>query len=422
MIQPLKVPKNIWYLYWLDLDEPVPRGNDWFVPTLVVVCDRAGTPVAAPEILEELDQPRIENMLCKIFDKTPPPDHLVVPESAEWDPDAWKDFSSEYKLEIRFQPGDKTAPEELRAVTRMVVMHAGKMEHIAPPPAIVAHGLVRTALRLRTLSKKMTLLRMALAKDPDCSQARIELADADFQTANWQASREGYEEIIRREAWRRDTPDTIWWRDEATRPYLRALYGHAMTDWHMANYTEAAQALENLVACNTADNQGARFLVPMLLLLGELPDKAAQYFKRYAKAFPNDYKEPSFLFGWALSCSLDGRETQARAKYIEGILRNIYIAPMLLESDEPPRITWFPGDRAEPNYAAEFLQSYAVLWDREPGALRILREVHQEMLPRVKKIIHHREMMMDFMDQHYEPEFKSKWQDLVNEEERLTSP
>ena len=48
MIQALKVPKNIWYLYWIDLEEsvPAPVGKDWFIPTLVVICDRSGTPVA----------------------------------------------------------------------------------------------------------------------------------------------------------------------------------------------------------------------------------------------------------------------------------------------------------------------------------------------------------------------------------------
>ena len=422
MIQALKVPKNVWYLYWLDLDEAVPRGSDWFIPTLVVVCDRTGTPVGPPEILEELDQPRIESMLYKIFDKTPPPDHLVIPESADWDQDAWRDFSAECKLEIRFQPGDKSAPDELRAVTRMVVMQSGNGQTAHPLPREVAAGLVRTALRLRSTKKRADLLRIALEKDSDCSLARIELADIEFQSGNWKNCKEAYEEVIRRESSRRENPLTSWWKDLETRPYLRAIYGRAMTDWHLANYTEAARSLEDLLLCNPADNQGTRFLIPMLYLLAELPEKAASYLVEYSETYPDDFKEPSFLFGWALCSSLEGQEAQARAKYIEGILRNIYIAPMLLETEEPPRNTWLPGDRAEPNYAAEFIQSYAVLWDREPGALRILREVHQEMLPSIAQIVRHREMMTDFSDQHYEPDFKAKWQELVAEEDRLTAP
>jgi hypothetical protein len=170
------------------------------------------------------------------------------------------------------------------------------------------------------------------------------------------------------------------------------------------------------------DNQGVRFFIPMLHLLAEAPDKAAKFFHRYEQDYPSDFKEPSFIFGWALSCSLESREMEAREKYIEAILRNIYIAPMLLETAEPPKNLWFPHDRAEPAYAADFIQSYAVLWDREPGALRLLREVWQEIQPRIEKIIRQREVMLDLQDQRYDPDFKTKWQNLSGEEEKLTTP
>jgi hypothetical protein len=94
---------------------------------------------------------------------------------------------------------------------------------------------------------------------------------------------------------------------------------------------------------------------------------------------------------------------------------------MLLEETEPPRGLWQPNDRAEPNYAAEFIDSYAVLWDREPGASRILRESWQELQPRVAEIVALRERMADFQDQHYEPEYKRLWQLLLGEDERLTA-
>lgn len=422
MIQALKVPKNAWHLYWLDLEEPLPTGNDWFVPTLVVVCDRSGTPVAPPEIMEELDQARVESMLYRIFEKTPPPDQLLVPQDEEWDDEDWKAFSTECKVDIRFQPAERSAPDELRAMTRAFVMHVGRPDKPLPGPEEVAHGLVRTGLRLRSRHKRLVHFRLALAKDPDCAPARIELADADFADGNWKACGESYAEIVKRGAALRNDPATIWWKDPSTRPYLRAIYGQAMTLWHLSRFAEAAADLEDLLACNPADNQGARFVVPMLHLLAENPEAAAKYFPRYAEKYPRDFPEPSFLFGWALSASFEGRETVAREKYIEGILRNIYIAPMLLETDEPPRHLWVPGDRADSNYASEFVQSYAVLWDREPGALRILREVWQELRPRVEEIVRLRERIQDFQDQHYDPEYKAKWQALLDDEEKLCTP
>ena len=145
-------------------------------------------------------------------------------------------------------------------------------------------------------------------------------------------------------------------------------------------------------------------------------------FEKYADKYPRDFSEPSFLFGWALTYSLEGKESEARAKYTEGILKNIYMAPMLLELDEPPRSLYLPNDRAEPNYAAEFVESYAVLWDKEPGALRLLREVYNELLPHIEKIVQHRGQMADFQDQRYEPDYKEAWQELVKKDESLTKP
>lgn len=422
MIQALKTPRNTWQLHWLDLEEPVPAGADWFLPTLVVICDRTGAPVAPPELMEELDQARIENLLYRILDKTPPPDQLLVPQHEEWEEEDWRAFSAESKINIRFIPATKAVSEELQAVTSLLVLRNGRPEQATPPPREVAAGLVRTAHRLRSPSKKLALLKLALEKNPDCSAARIELADMEFGIGNWKSCGDAYDEIIRRDEDLRTQPNTVWWKDHATRPYLRAIYGRAMTNWHLGRFTEACADLEDLLVCNPVDNQGARFFIPMLHLLAEAPDKAAKFFQRYEQDYASDFKEPSFIFGWALSCSLESREMEAREKYIEAILRNIYIAPMLLETTEPPKNLWFPNDRAEPAYAADFIQSYAVLWDREPGALRLLREVWQEMQPRIEKIIRQREIMLDLQDQRYDPDFKTKWQNLSGEEEQLTTP
>ena len=105
----------------------------------------------------------------------------------------------------------------------------------------------------------------------------------------------------------------------------------------------------------------------------------------------------------------------------EAIVGNIYIAPMLLESAEPTRGLWHPNERAEPNYAAEFIDSYALLWDREAGALRILRECWEELQPHITKIVELRERMADFQDQRFEPEYKKLWQQLVADDERLAA-
>ncbi len=422
MIQPLKSSKTTWFVYWLDLEEPVPSGPDYFLPTLLIVCDASGTPLAPPEVMEELDQVRVEGYLLKLFEKLGAPDRITVCASDDWDNEAWKMFSSEHGAEIRFQRFDRGGPEELKALAQTVVMRFTREGASPVRSKDVARGLVNTALRVRSPQKKMALLRSALDRDADCSTARIELADVEFQQGNWKLCLAAYDEVIARELPRWHDRHPEWWTNRETRPLLRALYGRGMTLWHQGRHAEAAEQFENLLFLNRRDNQGVRFFIPLLHLLGENVEEATESFVRYTAEYPNDYAEPAFLFGYALCHTLNGGEAEAREKYREAILKNIAIAPMLLEAPEPPRGLWYPNDRAEPNYAAEFIDSYAVLWDREPGALRILREVWQELKARVDEIVALRERMADYQDQRYEPDYKQRWQQLVAEDERLTTP
>ncbi len=422
MIQPLKSLKTTWFVYWVDLDEPVPSGEDYFLPTLLIVCDANGAPLASPDILEELDQLRVENFLLKLFDKLGAPDRLNICNSDDWDEEAWKAFSEENRVEIRFQRFDRNGPEELRSLTRTVVLRFAREGSKPPHSKDIARGLVNTALRIRSPRKKLALLRTALDRDADCSTARVELADVEFQHGNWKACLAAYDEVVSRETPRWEEKHPHWWTQRETRPLLRALYGRGMTLWHQGRHAEAAAQFSQLLLLNPRDNQGARFFIPLLHLLAEDQEAAAEFFSWYESEFVGDYTEPSFSFGWGLSIFLGGDETAAKAKYREAILKNIYIAPMLLEEPEPPRGLWQPNDRAEPNYAAEFIDSYAVLWDREPAALRLLREVWQEQADHVAKIIELREQMADFQDQRFEPDYKALWQKLVAQDEHLTNP
>lgn len=424
MIQPVKSSKTAWFLYWMDLEEPVPTaGGDFFLPTLLIVCDSTGAPLATPEILEEIDQDRVENFLVRLFDRVAPPDRLAICQSDDWDEESWKAFSEEHQIEIRFQRFDNDLPATFRALTRTVVLRQSRDAGQAPDQHTIAHGLVQTALRLKSAGKRRALLLRAVALDPDCALASVELADIEFQSGNWKACQAAYEVLIAREMprWHGLTAD--WWKDPATRPVLRAIYGRSMALWHQGHHIPAAEQFEKLLALNPTDNQGVRFFIPLLRLLADEPEAASAFFDHYAVQYPGDYVEPSFTFGWALTLSLRGMENEAKAKYQEGILKNIYIAPLLLEeAAEPSRTIWQPNDRAEFNYAAEFIDSYAVLWDREPGALRLLRETWEELGGQISRLIAARTRMFDFQDQRYEPNYKKLWQTLIEEDEKLSTP
>lgn len=420
MIQPLKSSKTTWFLYWIDLEEPIPAGPDYFLPTLVVVCDSEGAPIAPPEVMEELDQARVEHLLLKLFDRHGTPDLLAVGSSPEWEEEDWRAFSQENHLDLRFQAFDQ--PSELHKLVKTVIFrYAAEEVDPASRNLEIARGLVHTALRLRSLRKKRQLLQAAIEHAPDFTQARIELADLHFQDGEWTAAMTAYEDVIRRDESLRERSGVAWWQDRFTRPLLRGYYGRGMTLWHQGRHLDAAQQFERLLAINSMDNQGVRFFLPLLYLLAEEHEEAASALERYEQSYAGDYGEPSFLFGWALSLHQQGREVEAKERYRRAILKNIYIAPMLLELTEPRRTLWHPNDRAEPGYAIEFLESYALLWDRDTGALRLLRETWEEMQSEVGELIAHRERISDFQDQRYEPDYKRRWQELVEIDDRLTS-
>ncbi len=421
MIQPLPTRRAIWTLFWVGLDQPVPNRDGYFLPTLLVLCDSRGVPLAPPEILPELQQDRAEDFLERVLQEQGKPEQIIIASAPDWIPEDWKAFGKEVGVSIRLDKEVKKGLVSLVEMARNEWQAEGHRSETAP--AEVAAGLVRTALTLQSPHRRTDYLRKALELDPTCAEAAIELADGEFQNGHWKVCAAQYEEIARRELpkWN-SLPASEWWVQRATRPALRALLGLGMTRWQQGNYLEAVQVLRRLLQINPTDHQGVRFMLPFPWLLAEQLEEAARFFQEYDRTYPEDFAEPSFLFAWGFTLHASGDEQGSREKYRAGILKNIYLAPMLLDLEEPPTQLWFPTDRCQPNYAVEFVDSYATIWDRDPGATRPLREVWEESQPRIREIVAHRQRMLDFHDQRYDPQYRKKWQALLDEEERLTTP
>ncbi len=432
MIQPLDTARNSWRLLWFDLEEPVPRTlplsqlppcdrtevKEYYLPTCMLVTTSSGKPICAPEILEELDQTRAEQLLGRLFDEHGTPDRLTIAESGDWDTEAWRSFALDCKIEIAFGAIPVAKPGEIRMVVRKIAQRLqGEGFHT---PAAIARGLVATASRIRSASKKTACLRKAIEQDASCSIARIELADTDYQSGRWNECRRGYQEVIAREEhrWRGESPE--WWSDLETRPYLRALYGHAMIEWQQGRFTQTAADLQQILNLNPSDNQGVRFLIPLVHLLEENDADALKSLKQYEQNYPDDYCEPALLFGKGLAEWRNGSEETARAAYHSAMLKNIYIAPLLLDQPIPPADIWHPNDRSELNYAQDFMQSYATLWDRDPAALRFVRETLAELSSVMDQITAHRRLMNEWQDQRYDREFKQRWKSMTTLDESLT--
>lgn len=426
MIQPLDSARNSWRLLWIDLEEPVPAPaqsgesgtGDYCLPTCLLVTTASGKPLCPPEILEELDQPRAEQLLGRLFDEHGTPDRLTIAESSDWDTEAWRSFAIDCRIEIAFGAFPEAKPGELLQVGRRIAQRLrGEGFH---SPGAIARGLVATARRLRSPERKSAHLRKAIEQDSECVLARIELADADYQSARWNEARRGYQEVAEREErrWRGETPE--WWEDHETRPYMRALYGRAMTEWHQGRFAETAKDLEKLLQLNPRDNQGVRFLIPLVHLLGDDDAKALKSLEEYDRNYPDDYCEPSLLFGKGLALWRLGDDEPARAAYRTAMLQNLYITPMLLDLPTPPADIWHPNDRSEIGYAQDFMQSYAILWDREPAATRFISELHDEVASEIEKILTLRRTMADWQDQRYDRDFKARWKAMIDQDKSLT--
>jgi tetratricopeptide (TPR) repeat protein len=415
MIQPLKRAPAVWSLCWIDLAEPLPVEEDFFLPTILLLTGPDFEPLAAPEVFPELDQVQAEDWVARHFDDLGTPDQLLVWKAAEWVAEDWKYFGRDWKTKVKLIP-----PPPHEAGLRTDLEGAGRSGGERPAPVsrvAMSAGLLRNVGRLRSPRKRVATLEKALELDPSNTGARIELAEIEFHAGRYERSMElaaQVEEID--EPWFRRR-GVHWWKDRATRPLLRALYGMMLCHWHLGRPAEAAELGERLLGIDGQDHLGARFHLPLFLLLAGEHEEASTFFRRYAELYPGDMPNAWLSFAWALTLCLEGDDQGARQKYREGIMANIYMAPRLLGERPPPEDIYHPAERDEPVSAVEFAGSFGGLWDREAAALRILRETHAELRPVLAELVARRAALAELMDQRYDPDYRARWTKMADEEE-----
>lgn len=414
MIQPLKKDPSVWSLCWVDLAEPLPIEGDFFLPTVLLLVGPHFEPLVAPEIVSELDQITAEDWLSRHLDELGAPDELLIWKAPEWVAEDWKFFGRDWKTKIRL-----IAPPR----------HEAKLQEqfggVSSPPGTeravsdVSAGLIRNARRLRSLRKRRSTVEKAAEIDEANYDAKIELADMEMSSGNYARALEIFAEVdsALSPVFKRRSPE--WWEDEATRPLLRSLSGTMLCQWHLGHALEAAEVAQRLLAIDPADHMGARFYLPLFLLLGGELENASAYFRHYAKRYPDDMPNAWLSFAWGLVLCLEGDDQGARQKYREGMFTNIYIAPRLLCERTPPEDIYHPTERDEPQSAAEFAGAFGGLWEREASALRVLRDAHEEASEAIGELVERRTRMADYMNQHYDPEYRAKWNKLLDEDERL---
>lgn len=419
MIQPLSQGRSEWVIRWVEIDEVVlSEEGEAILPVFQVITDERGVPLDVPEMVPELDQDRLEETLEKLFEQEGKPGRLVVGQSEDWDEGAWKGFGLQHEIGVKFRDLREEMVLRFHDLREALSQSGDVMKQQAERMAFL---LKEKSMELRSMKRREAYLRKALELLPTFSGARVELADLEFTRGEWKKCLSSYETVLRDEKMRLGGRAQQWWADHGTRPYLMAHFGKGMTFWHQGKYAEAVYEFQNLLFINEVDHQGARFYIPMLLLLQDRNEEAAQFFDWYEKKYAGDFIDPAMYFGWGLMLSLSGEEGEAMKKYQLGMIRNIYMAPMILEEKVPSQVFWHPNNRAEPAYAEEFIDTYAPLWDRESGSLRMLREAWEEIAPRIQEIVLHRRGVADFQDQRYDRAFRVKWEQMMEEDMRLST-
>lgn len=415
MIQPLKNEPTVWSLCWVDLSEPLPIEEDYFLPTILLLVGPDFHPMAPPEILGELDQVQAEDLVARFFDDFGAPDQLQIWKAPEWVLEDWKFFGRDWKTKIKMI---KAPPHEARLQSEWVGTHQA-MRGVSASKTAMADGLLRNLGRMHSPRKRRATLEKAAELDPASTAARIELAEMEFHAGNYEGSMEWAVLVEELDAPFLRQPGVRWWKDQSTRPLLRAFFGMMLCHWHLGRASEAADLAERLLQIDPQDHLGARFYAPLFLLLAGTHEDASVFFRHYAEHYPDDIPNAWLSFAWALTLCLEGDDQAARQKYREAMLANIYIAPRLLGQRPPPEDIFHPSERDEPQSAIEFSGSFGGLWDRDASAMRILRDAQEELGPILVEVVARRARLVELMDQRYDRNYRTKWIEMVEEEERF---
>jgi tetratricopeptide (TPR) repeat protein len=278
-------------------------------------------------------------------------------------------------------------------------------------PGFLAQGLVRAVKHVRSAEKKRALLSKALELAEDLPEALVELADLELQEGNIDSAAEKFSAAAELAA--------PFHRPGEASYYVRAQHGRILTAWQKGDFPQAIAIGEQTILENPTDHSGIRFLLPLLQLSAGQTEQAKEFFDWYAQRFVDDLEDPGFCFGWGLALFDSDEEKKSAFQYRRGMAQNLYLAPLLLDLPEPSPEIWQHNERGDMQYAADFVNSFGVLWERDAAAARFLREVYSEQIPSLEQLISLRQTMADFQDQRYELKHRELWQNFLDQEKAL---
>jgi tetratricopeptide (TPR) repeat protein len=251
---------------------------------------------------------------------------------------------------------------------RLTNVSLDELPSTAETPLERAQDLMYEAFEARG-RRQLQLIRRALEISPDCADAYVLLAE---RSSSVPEQRDFYERgvaagerAIGRE--RLDDPDTSFWGDVATRPYMRARFGLADRLEVLGETDAAADHLRALLRLNPADNQGVRYRLLVMLVVAGRNEEAEVLLKEH------DEESALWLYTGVL-LALRRQDRQAARKRLRAALKANRHVPRYLTGqralpDEMPDY-YTPGADDE---AAMCTAELDEAWERTPGAVAWLR-------------------------------------------------
>jgi tetratricopeptide (TPR) repeat protein len=157
-----------------------------------------------------------------------------------------------------------------------------------------------------------------------------------------------------------------WWEHLEARPYLRCLYGIALSLLEQGCFEESLRTLQRMLKLSPSDPMGARQMVGIIHhRRGDL-DEAIECYR-------SQIHDPMICYNLALALYQQGDIKQAVLTLRQALLSNQYVPSAMFEKLPEPFDYPYQRGSEEPEYAWAYAGTCGDLWDRADGAVALMK-------------------------------------------------
>ena len=255
-------------------------------------------------------------------------------------------------------------------------------------------------------------LKAIVADSPDCLLGHSHLGDALLQAGKIRPALSAYEKGIAlgEAAIPANYKGTLPWHELSNRPFLRALHGAALAQLRLKKHKPAISLMERMLSLNPDDNQGVRYLLGSEYLRNREPEKARFLLESWA----DDY--PPCAYDLGLLLFRKNKYVAAATRLRRAFTANFYVADILCGHPDPATLSiWHGSNRATPDLARDYVQTYGKLWHDTGDALPFLHWLYHH-----PKVMAERAALLDCREQlEWERGVAQREQILIREQELL---